>query len=108
MAKSSKNHKYQQISSDQREKIINEVNNKGNSIRKVATKFRMSHSTVQDIVKRFDEENRITLKQRGGDKRSILNEDHKNFLSECVEEEPWISIADLTQKLIHRYSNLKV
>ncbi|CAG8605561.1 12369_t:CDS:2, partial [Cetraspora pellucida] len=58
-----------------------------------------SASTVQSIVNTFDKEDRIVPKPRGGDKRSILNEQHKMFLEDAIEEEPWISISDLTQKL---------
>ncbi|CAG8719094.1 12064_t:CDS:2, partial [Racocetra fulgida] len=89
---------YQNISLEKRRKLINDVNDNGIPIRKVAAKYRLAPSTVDTIVKRFDQEDRIALKPRGGDKRSILNEQHKEFLKEAIEAEPWITICDLTQK----------
>ncbi|CAG8796814.1 7312_t:CDS:2, partial [Cetraspora pellucida] len=60
------------------------------------------------IVDRFDREGRITSKPRGGDKKSILNEQHKNFLEEAIEQEPWITIADLIQELVDQFPNLQL
>ncbi|CAG8504080.1 6519_t:CDS:2, partial [Cetraspora pellucida] len=64
MPKLPKNRKYQQISLDQRKKNINEVNNKQNSIRSIAT-------------------------------------------NKIINEKSYITIADLTKKLIDEYSQLE-
>ncbi|CAG8512328.1 11995_t:CDS:10, partial [Cetraspora pellucida] len=69
---------------NQRKEIIDEVNNKQNSIRSVAAKLRISRSTVHDIVKQFDMEDQVVLKPKGGDKRSILTEELKDFLSKIT------------------------
>ncbi|CAG8830622.1 19225_t:CDS:1, partial [Cetraspora pellucida] len=42
-----------------------------------------------------------------GDKRSILNEQYKEFLEAAIEEEPWISISDLAQKLVNQFLNIQ-
>ncbi|CAG8678754.1 32975_t:CDS:2, partial [Racocetra persica] len=106
--KKTRESKYQNISFEKRKKIIDDVNNKGISIRKVAANYRLAPSTVDDIVKRFDREDQIALKSRGGDKRSILNEQHKEFLRDAIEEEPWLAICDLTQKLLSRFPDVKL
>ncbi|CAG8527399.1 5552_t:CDS:2 [Cetraspora pellucida] len=108
MPKLPKNHKYQQISLDQKKKIIDEVNNKQNSIRSIAAKLQISRSTVHDIVKRFDMKDRVVLKSKGGDKRSILTENHKDFLSKTINKELYIIIVDLTKKLINKYPQLEI
>ncbi|CAG8676827.1 2245_t:CDS:2 [Cetraspora pellucida] len=54
----------------------------------VAANFQLAASTVQSIIEVFDQENRIALKSQGGDKRFILNEQHKEFLEAAIEEEP--------------------
>ncbi|CAG8684987.1 9000_t:CDS:2, partial [Racocetra persica] len=64
-------------------------------------------STVETIINRFDKEDRIALEPRGGDKKSILNEQHKEFLRDAIEEEPWIAICDLTQKLLKQFPEIK-
>ncbi|CAG8644430.1 14810_t:CDS:2 [Cetraspora pellucida] len=66
--------KYQKISLQIKNQIIDNVNNK-------------AASTVQSIIKVFDRENRIAPKSRGGNKRSILNKQHKEFLEAAIEEE---------------------
>ncbi|CAG8803766.1 12475_t:CDS:2, partial [Cetraspora pellucida] len=100
--------KYQKIPLETKKKIINKVNNKCVPIWDVAANFQLAASTIQSIVDRFDREGRITSKPRGGDKKSILNEQHKNFLEEAIEQEPWITIADLIQELVDQFPNLQL
>ncbi|CAG8707848.1 7176_t:CDS:2, partial [Cetraspora pellucida] len=76
-------------------------------IREVAANFQLAASTVQSIIKVFDRKNRIAPKSRGGDKRSILNKQHKEFLEAAIEEESWIFISDLAQKLVDQFSNIQ-
>ncbi|CAG8671952.1 23251_t:CDS:2, partial [Dentiscutata erythropus] len=57
---------------------------------------------------RFNEEDQIILNPKGGDKRSILTAEHKNFLSECIDEDPSITIADLTKKLTDKFPKLSL
>ncbi|CAG8568332.1 3118_t:CDS:1, partial [Cetraspora pellucida] len=87
------------ISLQIKNQIIDNVNNKGLPIQEVAANFQLAASTVQSIIEVFDRENQIVFKSQGGDKRSILNKQHKEFLEAVIKEEPWISISDLAQKL---------
>ncbi|CAG8457295.1 12238_t:CDS:2, partial [Cetraspora pellucida] len=91
--------KYQKISLQIKNQIIDNVNNKGLPIREVAANFQLAASTVQ--------KNRIAPKSRGGNKRSILNEQLKEFLEAVIEEELWISISDLAQKLVDQFPNIQ-
>ncbi|CAG8702306.1 4956_t:CDS:1 [Cetraspora pellucida] len=100
--------KYQKISLQIKNQIIDNVNNKGLPIREVAANFQLAASTVQSIIEVFDQENQIASKSRGGDKRSILNKQHKEFFEAVIKEELWISILDLAQKLVNQFPNIQI
>ncbi|CAG8810069.1 11999_t:CDS:2, partial [Dentiscutata erythropus] len=99
---------YRKTTPDMREKIVDMVNNQCILIVKVSHLFHLAPSTIQSIVKIFNEDDRIVLKPRGGNKRLLLNDMHRFFLKELMEINPTITINELHQNLIERFPDLEV
>ncbi|CAG8775315.1 22929_t:CDS:2, partial [Dentiscutata erythropus] len=90
-----------------RKRVVDMVNNKYLSITQVSQCLRLASSMVKSIVNRFDEEDQIVLKPRGGDRRSKLNSEHRIFLKTQMEINPSIMINELHQNLLERFSDLQ-
>ncbi|CAG8790412.1 6978_t:CDS:2, partial [Dentiscutata erythropus] len=68
----------------------------------------LAPSMVKSIVDRFDKEDRIVLKPHSSDRRSKLNSKHRIFLKTQMEINPSITINELHQNLLERFSDLQV
>lgn len=60
----------------------------------------MSKSTVADIVKRFNKENRINFKEKSGLSRKLTYRDEKCILRK-VKKHPRISAPKLQTQVLH-------
>ena len=92
--------KYNYILLTTRQQIID---NQYKSLRTLVNQFQLSYSTIRNIIKRYNEENRIVLKPRGDDKCSLLNKEYKYFLQQKIEETPTITIAIYINNLLFSF-----
>jgi len=66
-------------------KLIILHHNSGKSIRNIAKFVNLSHSTVQYVIKRFKEENRIEKKVRKGRQRKLTKRDERFIIRKFVK-----------------------
>ncbi|CAG8782604.1 27714_t:CDS:1, partial [Dentiscutata erythropus] len=90
-----------------RKQVVDIVNNRYLSITQVFQCLHLAPSMVKSIVDHFDKEDRIVFKPCGGDRRSKLNSEHRIFLKTQMEINPSITINELHQNLLERFSDLQ-
>ncbi len=83
---------------DLRQKIIDAYTQEKNSVRKVASRFKVACSFVQKLIKRYQEGETIEPLPHGGGFISKL-EQYSQAIAQLVEELPDATLQELCDKL---------
>jgi transposase len=84
---------------DLREKILTAWQNKENSQRELAKRFKVSLSFVRDFLRRYRETNEIGAKPQGGDRRSKIKGKEEELVKTMVAEQNDIYLREIQEKL---------
>lgn len=84
---------------DLRKKIITAWENKENSLRGLAERFKVSLSFIRNLLRRYKETNEIAPKPQGGDRRSKIKGNDEEFLVTIVEENSDLYLREIQEKL---------
>jgi transposase len=87
----------QALSNDLRKRIVEEVCG-GLSRRGAARKYRVSPSFVVTLVRRYEESGCYKPLERGGDRRSYLNES-SDFIAGLIEDDNAITLMEIQARL---------
>ena len=85
--------KYNILSTIARENIIKSIFSEAKGIRETGIRFNIPYSTIQTIVKKFEENGETERKPKGGSIHKRLTEDHKNFIETKLIENPSVTIV---------------
>lgn len=83
---------------DLRQKIVDAYTQGEESVRKVASRFKVARSFVQKLIKRYQQEQTIEPLPHGGGFASQLSE-HSQAIAQLVEESPDATLQELCEKL---------
>lgn len=92
---------------DLRQKILNAWQNKENTQRGLAKRFKVSLSFVRDFLRRYRETNEIAAKPQGGDRRSKITGKNEELVKMIVKKQNDIYIREIKEKL-QESSEIKV
>ncbi len=86
---------------DLRQKIINAHNNKEDSLRQLASRFKVSLNFVQKLIRRYHNEGTLEpLPHGGGSVPKLAN--HLNVVQQLVEEDNDATLAELCERIEQR------
>ncbi len=86
-------------SSDLRQKVIDAHNNQEGSQRKLATRFSVSLSFVQSLLKRYRSSGTVESKNHGGGNPAKLNSEQVAMVATLVEEDNDATLVELCSRL---------
>ncbi|KAG0437941.1 hypothetical protein DMUE_3400 [Dictyocoela muelleri] len=69
----------------------------------IARRLNLNRSTVSKIVKKFKNTGKITTKKKGGNRKKILCDEHKNALKGYLNEDATLSLNILKQRLFNNF-----
>jgi transposase len=84
---------------DLRQKILSAWQNKENSQRALAKRFKVSLSFVRDFLRRYRETDEIAAKPQGGDRRSKIKGKDEELVKEIIEAQNDIYLREIKEKL---------
>ena len=84
---------------DLREKILSAWQNKENTQRDLAKRFKVSLSFVRDFLRRYRETDEIAAKPQGGDRRSKIKGKNEELVKAIVREQNDIYLREIKEKL---------
>lgn len=84
---------------DLRQRILSAWQNKENSQRGLAKRFKVSLSFIRDFLRRYRQTNKITPKSRGGDHRSKIKGEDEELLKAIVADQNDIYLREIQEKL---------
>jgi transposase len=84
---------------DLRQRILTAWQNKENTQRGLAKRFKVSLSFVRDFLRRYRETNEIAAKPQGGDRRSKIKGENEELLKKIVAEQNDIYLREIQEKL---------
>jgi transposase len=84
---------------DLRQRILSAWENKENTQRGLAERFKVSLSFIRDLLRRYRETNEIAAKPQGGDRRSKIKGEDEELLKKIVAEQNDISLREIQEKL---------
>jgi len=84
---------------DLRQKILSAWENKENTQRDLAKRFKVSLSFVRDLLRRYRETNEIAAKPQGGDRRSKIKGKNEELLKTIVKEQNDIYLREIKETL---------
>ncbi len=84
---------------DLRQKVIDAYNQKEGSQRQLAKRFSVSLSFVQDLLKRYREDQTIEPRAHGGGAPTKLNDEQRGVIRKLVEEENDAILVELCERL---------
>jgi len=84
---------------DLRQKILNAWQNKENTQRDLAKRFKVSLSFVRDLLRRYRETNEIAAKPQGGDRRSKIKGKSEELVKTIVKEQNDIYLREIKETL---------
>jgi transposase len=87
----------QALSNDIRKRVIEDVLG-GMSRRGAARKYRVSASFVITLMRRYEESGSYKPLERGGDRRSYLN-DHSDFIAALIEDNNAVTLIEIQARL---------
>ena len=85
------------LSQDLRHRILDALRD-GMTQMDVALRFKVSSSSVQRILKLFNETGSVLPKKMGGSRRRTLDE-HKDLIRDIIDEKPDATMSEMSQKL---------
>ena len=91
-----------EISLDTREHIINAYLNQM-PINEIAELFNTSSTTIRRIIKRFITSGESTSKPRGGVKSFLLDDSHKNYIKELINNDCSITLKSIQNNLLNDF-----
>ena len=69
----------------------------------IAKALKCHRTTVGRIINKFDRTERFCKDKKGGDRRSILNDEHKQFILNCVDDDCTITLKSLTGAITRHF-----
>ena len=87
---------------DLRKKILSAWQNKEDTQRGLAKRFKVSLSFIRDFLRRYRETNEIGPKPQGGDRRSKVIGKDQEFLKTLVKEQGDIYLREIQEALEQR------
>lgn len=84
---------------DLRQKILSAWQNKENTQRGLAQRFKVSLSFVRDMLRRYRETNEIAAKPQGGDRRSKIKDKDEELVKAIIRDNNDIYLRELQQEL---------
>ncbi|WP_103670933.1 IS630 transposase-related protein [Pseudanabaena sp. BC1403] len=84
---------------DLRQKILSAWENKENTQRDLAKRFKVSLSFVRDLLRRYRETNEIAAKPQGGDRRSKIKGKNEELLKTIIKEQNDIYLREIKETL---------
>ncbi|KII68719.1 hypothetical protein RF11_01079 [Thelohanellus kitauei] len=90
--------KYSKIGEEKRRLIINAIDNLGKTTKEVAQLYDVKVSTVSTIKSQFYKTGNVNIKKKGGNRRSILNDEQKNAVLTWVDEDCLLSLSEIQAK----------
>jgi len=87
---------------DLRKKILSAWQNKEDTQRGLAKRFKVSLSFIRDFLRRYRETNEIEAKPQGGDRRSKVIGKDQEFLKTLVKEQGDIYLREIQEILEQR------
>jgi transposase len=84
---------------DLRQKILSAWQNKENTQRDIAKRFKVSLSFVRDFLRRYRETKEIEAKPQGGDRRSKIRGKDEELVKTIVAEQNDIYLREIQAKL---------
>jgi len=87
---------------DLRRKILSAWENKENTQRELATRFKVSLSFVRDLLRRYRETDEIAPKPQGGDRRSKVKGKAEELLKTMVRERNDIYLREIQAVMAER------
>jgi transposase len=88
-------------------KILSAWENKENTQRGIAKRFKVSLSFVRDFLRRYRETNEIAAKPQGGDRRSKIKGKDEELVKTIVEAQNDIYLREIKEKL-HETKTIEV
>ena len=86
---------------DLRQRIINAHKNKENSLRQLASRFKVSLNFVQKLIRRYHNEGTLEPKPHGGGSVAKLA-NHLSVVQQLVEEDNDATLAELCERIEQR------
>jgi transposase len=87
---------------DLRQRILTAWQNKENTQRDLAKRFKVSLSFIRDFLRRYRETNEIAAKPQGGDRRSKIKGKDEELVKTMVAGQNDIYIREIQEKLEER------
>jgi len=87
---------------DLRQKILTACQNKENTQRDLAKRFKVSLSFVRDFLRRYRETNEIAAKPQGGDRRSKIKGENEELVKTIIKKQNDIYLREIKDNLEER------
>ena len=71
---------------------------------KISKILNVSEASVSRVIKRFNETGRNSSDSKGGDKRSKLMDQHRNFIVDMVNENCLVTLKKMSEALMGTFS----
>ena len=84
---------------DLRQKILSAWENKENTQRDLAKRFKVSLSFVRDFLRRYRETNEIAARPQGGDRRSKIKGENEELVKTIIEKQNDIYLREIKDNL---------
>lgn len=94
--------KYNKISNERRYKIINAMQ-RGDDLKMIASYESLPITTIKSIIKKFEDTGLMIQSVKGGAKRILMTEEHKNFIENEVDKNCSITLKSLRNLLKDRF-----
>ncbi|KAG1474882.1 hypothetical protein G6F56_000071 [Rhizopus delemar] len=98
--------KYQMVSENTRKAVVKywEDNRCSMSFNKMAKNMRVRTPTLKSIIKIYRETGRVEKKQRGGRSHNRINDEHLQFIKDCVDENPSVTLGTIQEKMKNHFN----
>lgn len=73
----------------------------------ISKELDIPRETVAGIIKRYEQTGSTSYQLLGGDLRSIIQEHHREFIVNAVDENNIITLAELKTKLVEQFSDIE-
>ncbi|KAG1450674.1 hypothetical protein G6F56_008281 [Rhizopus delemar] len=96
---------YQTVSENTRKAIVKyrEDNHCSMSFNKMAQDMRVRTPTFKNIVKIYREIGRVEKKQKDGRSHNRINDEHLQFIKDCVDENPSVTLVTIQEKMKNHF-----
>lgn len=66
--------------------------------------MRVRTPTFKSIVKIYRETGRVEKKQKGGRSHNRINDEHLQFIKDCVDENPSVTLGTIQEKMKNHFN----